>query len=56
MCTAISKADHAGLMRLLQYGLNPNCGDYDQRTALHVASAAGDLRSVKILLEIEELN
>jgi ankyrin repeat protein len=51
MCTAISKADHAGLMRLLQCGLNPNCGDYDQRTALHVASAAGDLRSVKILLE-----
>ena len=51
MCNAISKGDHAGLMRLLKYGLHPDCGDYDRRRAIHIGSAAGDLRAIKILLD-----
>jgi len=55
MCTAISKGDHADLTRLLKNGLHPDSGDYDRRRALHVASAAGYLRAIKILLDFEQI-
>ncbi|PKA57222.1 Potassium channel KOR2 [Apostasia shenzhenica] len=39
------------LRRLLQYGVDANCQNYDQRTPLHVAAAKGQLIVVLILIE-----
>ena len=35
-----------------QQGVNMNMGDYDGRTALHLASAEGHLRCVRFLLDV----
>jgi hypothetical protein len=37
--------------RLLLAGADVNAGDYDQRTALHVAAADGNLPAAKVLIE-----
>jgi ankyrin repeat protein len=37
--------------RLLRCGADVNAGDYDARTALHVAAADGNLAAVKLLVE-----
>ena len=36
---------------MLLAGADVNAGDYDQRTALHVAAADGNLAAVKVLVE-----
>lgn len=41
LCEAASTADLEYLKRLLENGVDPNLGDYDKRTALHVAAAEG---------------
>lgn len=40
------------LQRLLKYGVDPNCQNYDQRTPLHVAAAAGLHLVAGILIEL----
>ena len=35
-----------------QQGVDMNLGDYDGRTALHLAAAEGHVRCVKFLLEV----
>lgn len=37
--------------RLLRCGADVNAGDYDERTALHVAAANGNLAAVRLLVE-----
>jgi hypothetical protein len=39
LCGAVSEGDLAQLRRLLHAGADPNLGDYDKRTALHIAAA-----------------
>jgi hypothetical protein len=39
LCSAVSEGDLALLRRMLHAGADPNIGDYDKRTALHVAAA-----------------
>ncbi|PKU68600.1 Potassium channel KOR2 [Dendrobium catenatum] len=39
------------LQRLLKYGVDPNCQNYDQRTPLHVAAAAGLHLVAGVLIE-----
>jgi ankyrin repeat protein len=36
---------------LAALGLNPNEGDYDRRTALHLAASEGQLEVTKVLIE-----
>lgn len=38
------------LGRLVNNGIDPNAGDYDNRTALHLAAASGSQKSVEFLL------
>jgi ankyrin repeat protein len=38
------------LERLIANGIDPNLGDYDGRTALHLAAACGAQKSVEYLL------
>lgn len=38
------------LGRLVDNGINPNLGDYDARTAMHLAAASGAQKSVEYLL------
>jgi ankyrin repeat protein len=37
--------------RLIAAGADANATDYDQRTALHIAGADGNLAAVKVLVE-----
>jgi len=50
LCTVASKADVFYLQRLLKYGLPVNASDYDGRTGLHLAAAAGHFSVVECLL------
>ncbi|KAJ8749007.1 hypothetical protein K2173_013449 [Erythroxylum novogranatense] len=46
-----SKGDKTGVMQELEKGVEPNLADYDQRTALHLASCEGCTEVVVLLLE-----
>jgi hypothetical protein len=46
LCTAVFDGDMPLLRRLLHAGANANAGDYDKRTALHIAAADGNLPAV----------
>jgi ankyrin repeat protein len=48
LCTAVYDGDMPLLRRLLHAGANPNAGDYDKRTALHIAAADGNLPAVRV--------
>jgi ankyrin repeat protein len=50
LCSAVSVGDLALLRRLLHAGADPNTGDYDKRTALHIAAADCNLPVVSGLL------
>ena len=39
------------LRKVLDYGLNPNARNYDQRTALHIAASEGSCKMAEVLLE-----
>ena len=41
LCTAAGSGDSSQVKRLIDFGVPPNSGDYDLRTALHVAAAEG---------------
>jgi len=49
---AASAGDETALKCAYQQGVDMNLGDYDGRTALHLAAAEGHLRCVKFLLEV----
>jgi len=49
---AASAGDETALKCAFQQGVNMNMGDYDGRTALHLASAEGHLRCVRFLLDV----
>ena len=49
---AASAGDETALKCAYQQGIDMNLGDYDGRTALHLAAAEGHLRCVKFLLEV----
>ncbi|XP_050369694.1 integrin-linked protein kinase 1-like isoform X1 [Argentina anserina] len=46
-----SKGDRAGVMLELEKGVEPDLGDYDKRTALHLASCEGCTEIVVLLLQ-----
>ena len=48
MCDAVSEGDMKLLARLLRAGVPPDVCDYDQRTALHIATAEGNLAAVLV--------
>jgi len=49
---AASAGDETALKCAYQQGVDMNLGDYDGRTALHLAAAEGHVRSVKFLLDV----
>merc|ERR1719266_207775 len=49
---AANAGDETPLKCAFQQGVNMNMGDYDGRTALHLASAEGHLRCVRFLLDV----
>jgi len=49
---AASAGDETALKCAYQQGVDMNLGDYDGRTALHLAAAEGHIRSVKFLLDV----
>jgi hypothetical protein len=52
LCAAAAEDDVAGLRRLVgQHGISVDQGDYDNRTALHLAASAGCLSAAQCLLD-----
>lgn len=49
LCTAASKGDVERLKQLLDHGVSPDVGDYDNRSALHLAASDGNLEVVVYL-------
>jgi len=42
LCAAAGSGDLSQVKRLIDNGVDPNKGDYDRRTALHLAAAEGN--------------
>jgi ankyrin repeat protein len=49
-CTSVPSRDLESIVRLSVQGFDINEGDYDRRTCLHLASAAGHIEIVKYLV------
>jgi ammonium transporter Rh len=50
LCSAVMNRDTEALNRLIEAKADPSAGDYDQRTALHIAACEGLVDFVKILV------
>ena len=50
MCSAAMRGDLEAIERMLQSNVSIDIGDYDGRTALHIASAEGHIEVVRFLL------
>lgn len=50
LCDAASTGNMVMLQRLLEHGVDPNVGDYDNRTPFHLAAAEGQQKAVEYLL------
>jgi len=50
-CTSAASGDLETIIRLHVQGLDINSGDYDKRTPLHLAAAAGHMDIVKYLVD-----
>ena len=50
LCWAAAQGDLPEVQKLVASGVNPSEGDYDKRTALHLAAAEGNLEVVKFLI------
>ncbi|KAG8459689.1 hypothetical protein KFE25_003141 [Diacronema lutheri] len=53
MAAAVRQGDVESIKALCAAGFDANMGDYDSRTALHVAAASGHLAVVTLLLELD---
>ena len=53
-CSCAATGDNEGLTRLFNLDITLNNGDYDRRTPLHLASAAGHYDIVKYLIELKK--
>jgi len=51
LCQAVFDGDVLTLRRLLRAKINPDAGDYDKRTAAHIAAAEGNTAAMKVLVE-----
>jgi len=51
MCDAASQGNVMAIRVLMAQGVDVNQGDYDQRTALHLAASEGMLEMVKVLVK-----
>ena len=52
LCSAAHEGWEAGLRELISVmGLSPDLGDYDGRTAMHLAASAGHLAVLRFLVE-----
>ena len=52
-CSCAATGDLEGITRLYNLGILLSLGDYDKRTPLHLASAAGHLDIVKFLISVK---
>ena len=50
LCDAASAGDLETLKLVLEHGVDPNVGDYDARTALHLSAAEGQDKAVQYLI------
>ncbi|KAK3264010.1 hypothetical protein CYMTET_27222 [Cymbomonas tetramitiformis] len=50
LCDAAGNGDMATVRRLIENKVNPNCGDYDGRTPLHLAAAEGRQQVLEYLM------
>ena len=53
LCEAATRGDCAELRELIAEGADVTTGDYDNRTALHLAAAEGHLDAVGFRVEIK---
>lgn len=51
LCQSVFDGDMLQLRRLLHANIPVNAGDYDRRTASHIAAAEGNVQALKILVE-----
>ncbi|KAK9903334.1 hypothetical protein WJX75_003130 [Coccomyxa subellipsoidea] len=51
LCTCVFEGDLPLLRRLVSAGAPADAGDYDKRTALHIAAAEGNTAAVRLLVE-----
>jgi ankyrin repeat protein len=51
LCQAVFDGDCKLLKRLLNAGTQVNAGDYDKRTALHIAAAEANLSAFRVLCD-----
>ena len=56
LCEAASNNDVNLLKRLIDNGISPDCGDYDARTALHLAASEGNDKAVEWLVDNKSAN
>jgi ankyrin repeat protein len=52
LCGAASRGDLKMMKQLIDNGIDPNCGDYDARSAFHLSAAEGKLKVVDYLLSV----
>ncbi|XP_028756660.1 potassium channel SKOR [Neltuma alba] len=51
LCMTVANKELSLLRRVLDYGINPNARNYDQRTPLHIAASEGLCKMAELLLE-----
>lgn len=51
LCQCVFDGDVMMLFRLCKAGINVNSGDYDRRTALHIAASEGNMAAVRVLVK-----
>jgi len=54
LCDAAARGDLMKVTLLVEDGIDVNTGDYDQRTALHLAASEGQLDVVKFIAECDD--
>jgi ankyrin repeat protein len=51
LCQAVFDGDVKLLQRLFEAKIDVNAGDYDRRTAVHIAAAEGNLAALRVLVD-----